>query len=124
MARSEQGLKEALEKIPQIREQFWTDASIPGEDNNLNVALERAGRVADFIELADMMCRDALERNESCGGHFRVEHQEEDGEAKRDQENHSHAAVWEFKGDDSAPQMHKEQLEFEAVDPSVKRSYK
>lgn len=124
MARSEEGLKKALELIPEIREQFWNNSTIPGDSDNLNIALERAGRVADFIDFAELMCRDALERNESCGGHFRVEHQTAEGEAKRDQENYSHASIWEYKGSDNPPEMHKEPLIFEEVDPSVERSYK
>jgi succinate dehydrogenase / fumarate reductase, flavoprotein subunit len=123
MARSESGLKKALELIPKLREEFWSDLCVPGTGESLNVELERAGRVADFLEFSELMCKDALERQESCGGHFRVEYQTEDGEAKRDDEHFSHAAVWEYKGEDKSPQRHIEPLEYEEVKLSV-RSYK
>ncbi len=123
MARNEAGLKEALQKIPQIREEFWQNLSIPGTADNLNSELEKAGRVADFLEFAETMALDALTRSESCGGHFREESQTEEGEAKRDDENFSHATAWEFKGLGNKPTEHREKLEFEYVKPS-QRSYK
>lgn len=123
MARNEKGLKEAIKKIPELREEFWQNVKVMGENENLNVSLEKAGRVADFLEFGEVMCHDALARNESCGGHFREEHQTEDGEAKRDDANYSHAAVWEYKGFNEAPDLHKENLEFENVTLAV-RSYK
>ena len=123
MGRNEEGLKKALEQIPEIREAFWSDVAVTGASADLNVQLEKTLRVADFIEFADMLVRDALERRESCGGHFREESQTDDNEAKRDDENFSHAAVWEYKGPDIPPERHKEELEFEHVKPS-QRSYK
>jgi succinate dehydrogenase / fumarate reductase, flavoprotein subunit len=123
MARSEQGLLHALERIPQIREEFWRDVKVPGDGNDLNQELEKAGRVADFIELAELMCIDALHRNESCGGHFRVEHQTEDGEALRDDDHYAYVAAWEFQGVGNKPTLHREELVFENVHLAV-RSYK
>ena len=123
MARNEQGLKEAIEKIPALKEEFWENVSIPGDSKDLNLTLEHAGRVADFMEFGELMCRDALERTESCGGHFREESQTEEGEALRDDENFSHAAVWASNGSSSTPRLHKEPLEFENVKLAV-RSYK
>jgi len=123
MARSEEGLKTALEKIPLLRAEFWENVMVPGDSDNLNMALENAGRVADFLEFGELMCRDALERAESCGGHFRLESQTEEGEAKRNDDDYCHAAVWEFKGLEQTPQMHKEQMEFENVQ-LTQRSYK
>ena len=123
MARNESGLKKALELIPALREEFWADAKVPGTGANMNQSLEKAGRVADFLEFGELMCRDALERDESCGGHFREEHQSEEGEAQRVDEKFSHAAVWEYKGDDKAPTRHEEQMTFEHVKFSS-RSYK
>ena len=123
MARSEEGLKTALEEIPRLRAEFWENVMVPGDSDNLNMALENAGRVADFLEFGELMCRDALERAESCGGHFRLESQTEEGEAKRNDDDYCHAAVWEFKGEEQAPQMHKEQMEFENVQ-LTQRSYK
>jgi succinate dehydrogenase / fumarate reductase flavoprotein subunit len=123
MARDEAGLKTALEKIPELREQFWNDIRVPGENGMLNQSLEKAGRIADFMELGELMCLDALKRDESCGGHFRVEHQTEDGEAVRDDENFSFVSAWEHTGPASTPELHKEPLEFEYVKPAV-RSYK
>ncbi|TNF47536.1 fumarate reductase/succinate dehydrogenase flavoprotein subunit [bacterium] len=123
MARSEESLKEALDKIPAIREAFWEDVNVTGEGTEINQQLENAGRTADFIEFAELMARDALHRNESCGGHFRVEYQYEDGEAKRDAENFCYSAAWEHKGADKEPEMHKEPLKFENVELAV-RSYK
>ncbi|MDD2942993.1 MAG: fumarate reductase/succinate dehydrogenase flavoprotein subunit [bacterium] len=123
MARNKAGLEDALAKIPQIREEFWQNLKIIGSGEALNQSLEKAGRVADFLEFGELMCRDALVREESCGGHFRVEHQTEDGEAKRDDKNFSHVAVWEFLGDSVEPRRHVEQLDFENVELAV-RSYK
>lgn len=122
MARSEQGLKEAIQEIRQLREEFWKNVNIPGSGDDVNQTLERAGRLADYFELGELMAIDALQRNESCGGHFRVEYQYEDGEAKRDDENFSYVAAWEFK-DVGNWELHKEPLVFEYVKPSV-RSYK
>nr|MDA3873744.1 fumarate reductase/succinate dehydrogenase flavoprotein subunit [Kiritimatiellia bacterium] len=123
MSRSEEGLKEALKKIPEIREQFFKDLCIPGDTKDYNKELEKAGRVADFLDLGELMARDALERKESCGGHFRVESQDAEGEAKRDDENFCHAAVWKYQGEKKAPERLIEPLEYEYVLPS-NRSYK
>ena len=123
MARSDEGLKKALAKIPEIREEFWNNVRIPGNGQELNEGLEKAGRVADFIEFGELMCHDALDRKESCGGHFRVDSQTEEGEAKRDDKNYSYVAAWEFKGVGEKPKLHKENLKFEVVKPS-QRSYK
>ncbi|UCG38771.1 MAG: fumarate reductase/succinate dehydrogenase flavoprotein subunit [bacterium] len=123
MARSEESLKEAIEKIPAIREEFWQNVRIPGAGAELNQQLENAGRVADFLEFGELLCRDALHRRESCGGHFRVEYQTEDGEALRDDENFCYSAAWGFKGVDNEPELHKEPLKFENVELAV-RSYK
>ena len=123
MARNEAGLKKALAKIPQLREEFWQNVSVPGDANNLNKNLEYAGRVADYLEFGELLALDALHRTESCGGHFREESQTPDGEAQRDDENFSYAAAWEFTGVGSAPTLHKEPLVFENVKPS-QRSYK
>ncbi|MEE9524219.1 MAG: fumarate reductase/succinate dehydrogenase flavoprotein subunit [Thermodesulfovibrionales bacterium] len=123
MERSESGLKKALELIPELRAEFWENVKIPGSGSELNQELEKAGRVADFLEFGELMAYDALHRNESCGGHFRTEHQTADGEAKRDDENFSYVAAWEFNGADNKPELHKETLIFENVEPSV-RSYK
>jgi succinate dehydrogenase / fumarate reductase, flavoprotein subunit len=122
MSRSEAGLKEAIGQIQKLRADFWQNLSVPGEAKDLNQELETAGRVADYLELGELMCRDALERNESCGGHFREEHQV-DGECKRDDENFAHAAVWEYMGNGKDPKRHKEDLKFEYVKLAV-RSYK
>ena len=123
MARNANGLKTALQQIPELREQFWRDVKVLGTGEELNQSLEKAGRVADFFELAELMCLDALERNESCGGHFREEYQTPEGEAARDDESYSYAAAWEFQGVGKAPVLHKEPLTFEYVHPS-QRSYK
>ena len=122
MARNAEGLKEAIKDIQELRKEFWRDVRIPGEINEMNAELDKAGRVADFLELGELMCLDALQRNESCGGHFREESQTEDGEAKRDDDNFSYVSAWERKGD-SEWDLHKEKLEFEIVKPS-QRSYK
>ena len=122
MARSEKGLQEAIVEIQELKKEFWADVRIPGEINSMNPELDKAGRVADFIELGELMCKDALARKESCGGHFREESQTEDGEAKRDDENFSFVSAWEFKGE-SDWQLNKEPLGFEIVKPT-QRSYK
>jgi succinate dehydrogenase / fumarate reductase flavoprotein subunit len=123
MGRNEAGLKKALARIPELREEFWRDVSVLGDNEEFNMSLERAGRVADYMEFAELMCRDALERRESCGGHFREEFQTPDGEAQRDDEKYCHVSVWEHQGDDRAPVMHKEPLAFEFVQ-LAQRSYK
>jgi len=123
MARNRQGLERALQEIPVLRERFWKEVRVPGNGEELNQSLEKAGRVADFMELAELMCRDALYREESCGGHFREESQTEEGEAKRDDERFTHVAAWEWTGPDSEPRLHKEPLTFEHV-PLSQRSYK
>jgi len=123
MARNAAGLKHALSVIPPLREQYWSDVRVLGAGEELNQSLEKAGRVADFFELAELMCRDALERNESCGGHFREEYQTPEGEAARDDENFAYAAAWGFQGVGQPPVLHKEPLTFEYVHPS-QRSYK
>src|SRR5260221_322775 len=122
MARSEKSLQRALAQIPPLREEFWKNLNVPGKGEALNAELEKAGRVADFLEFGELLCLDALERRESCGGHFREEWQYPDGEAKRDDEHFQHVAAWEFTGDGSKPNRHVEPLEFETVHPSV-RSY-
>jgi succinate dehydrogenase / fumarate reductase flavoprotein subunit len=109
--------------IPKLREEFWRDVNVPGSDAELNQALEKAGRVADFFELAELMCKDALHRTESCGGHFREESQTPDGEALRDDEHFAYVAAWEYAGDDREPILNKEPLVFENVKLS-QRSYK
>ncbi len=123
MSRTAEGLTQALERIPALREEFWQNVTVPGGNEQLNQSLEKAGRAADLLEFAELMCRDALERNESCGGHFREEHQTSDGEALRDDEHYAHASVWEYHGSDAAPELHKEQLTFEHV-ALAQRSYK
>jgi succinate dehydrogenase / fumarate reductase, flavoprotein subunit len=123
MGRNEQGLKTAISEIQKLRKEFWQDLKIPGEAQEINIELEKAGRVADFLELGELMARDALERKESCGGHFREESQTEENEAKRDDDNFCHAAVWEFTGEGQEPVRHKEELKFEYV-PLTQRSYK
>lgn len=123
MARNDASLKTALVEIPKIREEFWTNVKVPGDAKNLNQELEKAGRVADFIELAELMCMDALDRKESCGGHFRTEYQTPDNEAQRDDEQFCHAAVWEHKGKGQKPARNVEPLNFEYVKLS-QRSYK
>jgi succinate dehydrogenase / fumarate reductase flavoprotein subunit len=123
MARNDAGLKRALAKIPALREEFWKNLSVPGSGEELNQSLENAGRVADFLEFGELMCTDALHRNESCGGHFREEFQTPDGEALRNDEGYCYAAAWEYAGEGKAPILNKEQLDFEYVHPS-QRSYK
>jgi succinate dehydrogenase / fumarate reductase flavoprotein subunit len=123
MARSADGLRQAIQQIPALREEFWQNVNVPGSDAELNQALEKAGRVADFLELGELMCRDALHREESCGGHFRVEHQTEEGEARRDDERFAYVAAWEWRGDDAEPCLNREPLVFENVQLAT-RSYK
>jgi succinate dehydrogenase / fumarate reductase flavoprotein subunit len=123
MARNAKGLNEAIEEIKQIRKEFWEDVRIPGSSNELNPELEKAGRVADFLELGELFARDALERNESCGGHFREESQTEEGEALRDDKNFSYVAAWEYTGEPSKAILHKEELEFKDIELK-QRSYK
>lgn len=122
MARNAQGLKEAIGEIRELREEFWKDVRVPGEMNEFNPELEKAGRVADFLELGELMCIDALERNESCGGHFREEYQTEEGEALRDDDKYKYVAAWELTGDYQW-QMHKEELNYENI-KIAQRSYK
>jgi len=123
MGRNAQGLEKAIGLIPGIREEFWRNVNVPGSGEELNQSLERAGRVADFLELGELICRDALAREESCGAHFREEHQTEEGEARRDDEKFCHAAVWEYQGDGTAPARNVEPLNFEYVH-LAQRSYK
>ena len=123
MSRNEKDLKNALTQIKDLKKDFWQDIFVPGSDNELNPELEKAGRVADFIELGELMIYDALDREESCGGHFREEHQTPEGEALRDDENFTFVSAWEYKGDDKVPELHKENLNYEEVTPT-QRSYK
>ena len=123
MSRNERGLKIALQRIPELREEFWRDVNVPGSDAEINQALEKAGRVADFLELGELICLDALHRTESCGGHFREESQTPDGEALRDDEHFAYVAAWEYAGEDRPPVLNKEPLVFENVKLS-QRSYK
>jgi succinate dehydrogenase / fumarate reductase flavoprotein subunit len=123
MARDAKGLQEALQEIPKLREEFWRNVKVLGSAEGLNQSLEKAGRVADFLEFAELMCLDALQREESCGGHFRTEYQTEDGEAKRDDERFAYVAAWEYAGEGKPPILNKEPLTFENVHLST-RSYK
>jgi succinate dehydrogenase / fumarate reductase, flavoprotein subunit len=123
MARNAKGLEGAIQKIQGLREEFWKNVSVVGANEELNTALEKAGRVADFLEFGELMCRDALERDESCGGHFREEHTTPDGEAKRNDDQFAHVAAWEYKGDDQKPVRNVEPLTFDYVHPT-QRSYK
>lgn len=123
MSRNESGLKKALELIPKLRDEFWNNVNIAGEKNHINPELEKAGRVADFLELGELMAHDALERNESCGGHFRDEYQTSDNEALRDDENYCYVAAWEWGGGKNQKVLHKEELEFERIQLAT-RSYK
>ena len=123
MSRNKAGLTEALDRIPQLRESFWKDVKVAGSHESFNQSLEKAGRVADFMEFAELMVRDALHREESCGGHFREEYQTQDGEADRNDENFCYVGAWEYTGRDSAPSLHREPLHFENV-PLATRSYK
>ena len=123
MARNDQGLGHAIERIRELRAEFWEDVRVVGKGEQLNQQLEHAGRVADFFEFAELMVRDARHRTESCGGHFREESQTEDGEAQRDDEAFGYVAAWEHRGDGEPPLEHREPLRFEHVKPST-RSYK
>jgi succinate dehydrogenase / fumarate reductase flavoprotein subunit len=123
MSRTAAGLKKAIGQIRNLRDEYWQNVNVPGSGDDLNQSLEKAGRVADFFELGELMCIDALERNESCGGHFREEYQTPDGEAQRDDEHFSYVAAWGYRGPGSAPELNKEPLEFNYVHPS-QRSYK
>jgi succinate dehydrogenase / fumarate reductase flavoprotein subunit len=123
MSRNEAGLKQALNRIPALREEFWNNVNVTGKNGELNQDLEYAGRVADFMEFAELLCLDGLHRNESCGGHFREEFQTEDGEARRDDEHFAYVAAWEYQGPDKPPELHKEPLEYEEAH-MTQRSYK
>jgi len=123
MSRTKDGLKKALEEIPKLKEEFWKNVNVPGSDTDLNKSLEMAGRVADYFELGELMARDALDREESCGGHFREESQTEEGEALRDDDNFAYASVWEYQGEDKEHKLNKEELTFENV-KLTQRSYK
>ena len=123
MSRNGKDLKNALIQIKDLKNDFWNNILVPGKDNELNPELEKAGRVADLIELGELMIYDALDREESCGGHFREEHQTPEGEALRDDKNYTFVSAWEFKGEDEKPQLHKEDLNFQEVTPT-QRSYK
>jgi succinate dehydrogenase / fumarate reductase flavoprotein subunit len=123
MARDRKGLEQGLAMIPSLREEFWKNLRVPGSGAELNQSLEHAGRVADFLELGELMCLDALERNESCGSHFRTEHQTPEGEAARNDKDFCHVAVWEYQGDGRKPVRNVEPLVYENVELAV-RSYK
>ncbi len=123
MDRSAESLRKALQLIPELRAEFWENVIVSGSGSELNQELEKAGRVADFLEFSELLAKDALQRDESCGGHFRVEHQSPDGEAVRDDENFMYVSAWEYKGDGKEPELHKEPLKFEHAHPAV-RSYK
>jgi len=123
MARTREGLQEAIDRIPSLREEFWNNVTVPGSGAAVNQELEKAGRVADFLEFGELLCLDAQHREESCGGHFRSEYQYPDGEAKRNDDDFAYAAAWEYTGDFSKPILNKEQLTFEEVHLAV-RSYK
>jgi len=123
MSRNEEGLKTAILEIQKLRDEFWGNVKIPGEMNNLNQELEKAGRLADFFDIAELLARDALDRKESCGGHFREESATEDGEAKRNDEEFAYVSVWEYKGEKKEPVLHKEPLTFESI-KLTQRSYK
>jgi succinate dehydrogenase / fumarate reductase flavoprotein subunit len=123
MARNADGLNLAIGRIRELREEYWNNVLVGGAAEDINQSLERAGRVADYFELAELLAIDALDRCESCGGHFREEYQTPEGEALRDDENYSYVAAWEYKGPNQEPELHQEPLEFEYVHPS-QRSYK
>ncbi len=123
MARNEKGLKDAIKEIKELREQFWKEVTVPGSPDGINQELEKAGRVADFLELGELFARDALERNESCGGHFREEYQTEEGEATRDDKNFTYVSAWEYQGEPSKAKLHKEELKYENIELKT-RSYK
>ena len=123
MSRNQKDLDQALKDVKELKKSFWSDVKVPGNDSSINLELEKAWRVADFIELGDLMIRDASDRKESCGAHFREEHQTKDGEALRNDENYSYVSAWEYKGEKSSPKLNKEKLDFENVSPT-QRSYK
>ena len=123
MSRNKSGLEGAINKLSELREEFWSNLNVPGEKESLNQSLELAGRVSDFLEFGQLMCRDALQREESCGGHFREEHSTPEGEAKRDDKNFAFVGAWEHKGEGNEPVLHKEKLEYEEVE-MTQRSYK
>jgi succinate dehydrogenase / fumarate reductase flavoprotein subunit len=122
MSRTEAGLKKSIEDVRALQKEFWSDVIVPGTTDEFNPELEKAGRVADFLELGELMCIDALDRNESCGGHFREEFQTEDGEALRDDEKYAYVAAWEFKGQNEF-ELHKEELKYDNI-KIAQRSYK
>jgi succinate dehydrogenase / fumarate reductase flavoprotein subunit len=123
MSRNATGLRAAIDQIDQVRQEFWSDLHVPGRADGVNQSLERAGRVSDFIELAELMCRDALDRDESCGCHLREEHQTDDGEVIRNDEKFSNVSVWEYKGEGQKHVKHEESIEFDLLKPMT-RSYK
>ena len=123
MARNEAGLKEAIEKIQALKADFWKNVFVAGENGEFNQELEKALRLVDFFEIGELMARDALHRNESCGGHFREEMQTEEGETKRDDENYMYVAAWEYKGENEVPELHKEPLVYENIKIAT-RNYK
>jgi succinate dehydrogenase / fumarate reductase flavoprotein subunit len=123
MARNDAGLKEALKRIPELREEFWKNVNVTGGNGEFNQDLEYAGRVADFLEFGELLCQDALHRRESCGGHFRTEFQTAEGEAQRDDQNFAYVGAWQYQGSDKSPVLHKEPLVYEEVHMST-RSYK
>ena len=123
MARNKENLENAIKEVKELREEFWKELRVPGVQNGLNQELEKAGRVADFIELGELMCYDALDRQESCGGHFREEYQTPEGEAMRNDEDYTYVAAWEYKGENETPELHKEDLTYENIELK-QRSYK
>jgi succinate dehydrogenase / fumarate reductase flavoprotein subunit len=123
MSRNAEGLKKAIQDIRDLRTEFWSDVRVPGSDDGFNPELDKAGRVADLLELGELMCKDALEREESCGGHFREEHQTPEGEALRNDEQFTFVSAWEFTGDPKEAKLHKEDLKFENIELK-QRSYK
>ena len=123
MARTKESLEKAIKEVQRLRAEFWKDVKVPGTNEEFNQELEKALRLSDFLELGELMARDALNRNESCGGHFRSEYQTAEGEALRDDEHYAYVAVWEYTGENKEPVMHKEELRFEAVH-LAQRNYK
>ena len=123
MARNKGDLEKAIKEVDTLRDEFWKEVKVPGTKNSLNQELEKAGRVADFIELGALMCHDALSREESCGGHFREEYQTPEGEAVRDDKEFAFVSAWEFKGEKEVPELHKEELKYENIELK-QRSYK
>ena len=123
MARNEEGLKKGIEEIGKLREEFWKNVRVPGSNDEFNQELEKALRLEDFFEIGKLMAFDALNRNESCGGHFRIESQTEEGEAKRDDANYMYVAAWEYKGEGQEPELHKEPLNYEFIEVKT-RNYK